>query len=556
MLNHLKNVYLIFLKETRYELFIIISLVILISGTDLLIIGMLYNFLYTVSGTTDNLNTLMFGDWNISIYHKGVSIITLMIILAGMKLIYLSKAIRYSQNQRAKISGILTRIYTNSFSNADPKFNKKEIVTLSISEVDLIISTIFYPAFQVLASMTTSLIIVSFLFFTNPYLTLLVIFVALLFYISIFKYTSSSTDKLTKNRDQENSLRHVAMLDYAQHLREIIVENRAAEEFNVINRHTTAMSNYLASILYRAQMTRFILEPLVFVSLILLLLDVYTRPESDQQALLSQAGIFIYAVFKILPAAQSMYQTLIQFKIGAPTLTRIIDIYLSTRSYLTDEPREIPSVFTSKITKLITTNLSLTVGDIQNKTHIVYPDLCFKTGNVNFLKGPSGSGKTSYFDYLLGFITADQGTTTIVREDGQKTGCENIRADVAYVPQFPQLKGANMATVLGCNDTQLTDARHLMERLGLDAHVHLLETNNETVNFSDNFSGGEIQRLCLARAILRGKKIYLLDEVTSALDDVNQQRVMQVLSELSDSALIIMISHENSNTTVGREVML
>ncbi len=556
MITYFQKIFSLFLNKNNFELSVILSSIVFISCLDLLIIGMLYNFLLMITGSAISQSTIILPEWRLSIYHQGIILMVLISTLGLIKLIYLWYIIKFAQSQRVKISSMLLRIYTNSFGKGDPKFNKQEIVKLSISEVDLIVSTIFYPACQVLANITTSLLLVSFLLIKNPAITLLIIVFASVFYALVYKITSARTDKLTKKRDRENTFRHSAILNYAQHLREIIIENRMKPESDKIQLHTAKMSDHLSNILNRSQMTRYIIEPLVFLSLISVLLLIYFDISENRQVLLSQAGIFVYAIMKILPAAQAIYQTLIQFKIGAPTLNKIITIYETAQAYLQDYQSNTPIKNKTTIVELITSDLKLQIGEGGKKVMISYPKMHFSIGHINLIKGPSGSGKSSYFDYLLGFLTPKSGIIKITDNTGNPMICENVRSEVAYVPQFPQLIGGNLMEMLGCKRSSINDAEDLLEKLGLEKYIDLLHKNEGITNFSDKFSGGEIQRLCLARGILRQKSIYLLDEVTSALDQSNQEKVLNILNDLSKNTLVIMITHKSSADVNCKVTML
>ena len=66
------------------------------------------------------------------------------------------------------------------------------------------------------------------------------------------------------------------------------------------------------------------------------------------------------------------------------------------------------------------------------------------------------------------------------------------------------------------------------------------------MNYQFNFSGGECQRLALARVLLRKPRLLLLDEATSSLDTENEQQIMQVIGKLKSSMTIIFVTHRTS----------
>ena len=160
-------------------------------------------------------------------------------------------------------------------------------------------------------------------------------------------------------------------------------------------------------------------------------------------------------------------------------------------------------------------------------------NLCLWQGETVVLQGVSGSGKSSLLNLIAGVLQPSSGT---VRVD---------RASVAYVPQDAALLDDSIRNNLLFGLTSKSDAelmhaldvanlRELVaaQPLGLDAGV------------GDNgvlFSGGQRQRLGLARAILRGAKVLLLDEATSALDEENESRVLANLS--ASGVAVLLVTH-------------
>ncbi|MBK7488883.1 MAG: ATP-binding cassette domain-containing protein [Bacteroidales bacterium] len=92
------------------------------------------------------------------------------------------------------------------------------------------------------------------------------------------------------------------------------------------------------------------------------------------------------------------------------------------------------------------------------------------------------------------------------------------------------------------------NAAHLVKRFrkGLDAFV---------VNWHTSFSGGECQRLALARVLLRKPSVLLLDEATSSLDAENEATVMEVLARLKDRVTIVFVTHRESVTRWFDEII-
>ncbi len=169
-------------------------------------------------------------------------------------------------------------------------------------------------------------------------------------------------------------------------------------------------------------------------------------------------------------------------------------------------------------------------------------------GSVTVLQGASGSGKSSLFSALGGLITPSAGELWVggrridQMHDRQRT--ELRRRDVALVFQaynlFPTLTAAgNVAYSLRGLDTRERDHRvaAALERVGM--------SHRATVR-PDRLSGGEQQRVAVARALAQEPQVLLADEPTGALDTGNAENIMEILREYADrrEATVFVISHD------------
>lgn len=164
-------------------------------------------------------------------------------------------------------------------------------------------------------------------------------------------------------------------------------------------------------------------------------------------------------------------------------------------------------------------------------------------GEKAVLIGPSGCGKTSLMMTIPGLVPLDEGRITV---DGVRLAADSIceiRSKIAHIGQEPELAAETMGEALMLPFTfranrglKPDDDRvdQLLDRLQLSRDI--LEKRCAVV------SGGEKQRLVIARALLMEKTIFLTDEVTSALDKENHQKVVDLL--LGDPSLTILsVSH-------------
>lgn len=171
------------------------------------------------------------------------------------------------------------------------------------------------------------------------------------------------------------------------------------------------------------------------------------------------------------------------------------------------------------------TNLSITRRDGYAPNNLSFTA---KPGETVHLNTPSASGKSTTFAALLGFVSPSEGRIQVGGRDLSEVDIEAWRARVAWVPQSPKFAGGTVEDELG--DSEIAD------RLNLS---HLLHRP------ISQLSVGERQRVAVARALLRGADILLLDEPTAHQDPANAARVQAAIADTG--AAVILASHRTTD---------
>lgn len=176
-------------------------------------------------------------------------------------------------------------------------------------------------------------------------------------------------------------------------------------------------------------------------------------------------------------------------------------------------------------------------------------DLTIAAGSVVCISGPSGSGKSSLADILSGLISPDDGQVLV---DGQPLeGASRVawRSRVAYVEQIPYLFDGTIADNLRWGLAHEDDAAlwHALKLASASFVAALPEGLATRVGEQGRqFSGGERQRLALARALLRRPDLLILDEITSALDSGNEAAVIESIAALKGSCTVLILGHRST----------
>lgn len=171
-------------------------------------------------------------------------------------------------------------------------------------------------------------------------------------------------------------------------------------------------------------------------------------------------------------------------------------------------------------------------------------------GEVVAVMGPSGSGKSTLLHCLAGIITPDSGSITYAgRELSTMSDAERSalrRSEFGFVFQFGQLVPEltcveNVALPMRLNGTR----RKTAERTALE-WMERLEVDDIGAKRPGEVSGGQGQRVAVARALAASPKVIFADEPTGALDSLNGERVMQLLTDAARSShvAVVLVTHE------------
>lgn len=188
-------------------------------------------------------------------------------------------------------------------------------------------------------------------------------------------------------------------------------------------------------------------------------------------------------------------------------------------------------------------------------------DLTIRAGSLIGIAGPSGAGKTTFADLLVGLYRPQSGRITVGDGPGLDLPAARVWRDrLSYVSQDPFLRNDTVRANLlwarpEATEQELSDA---LTTAGADVVVARLPDGLDTVvgERGGLISGGERQRLAIARALLRQPGLLILDEATNAIDVAGERALLARLAALRPALTVVMIAHRLESLSLCDEVII
>lgn len=334
-------------------------------------------------------------------------------------------------------------------------------------------------------------------------------------------------------------------------IREVVEGIKTIKVFSKINFYNSIHSNNISeNQKYKFQidifnnLPKFLLE-LIFVILIFSFFTFNFFSGKGLMDFLPTLGLFAGVALRIMPGLNKFILHIQLFRNSLPSLYEIKEDYESFQKKVPSRSNDKKINFNHSI---LLDNISLSYSQEQVLTNIT---ININKASIVGLVGESGSGKSSILNILLGLVKPSKGSILIDKKKIEKDKLE-LSSIFSYVPQTTFISETSIREnlTLDCNQNQKFSDQIICDTL---KKVNLLEKINSLPKKLETkmgergifFSGGELQRLAIARCLLYNKKIIILDEPTSSIDKINEAVIKKTLNVLKKSGITIIIVEHN-----------
>lgn len=553
----IKSVFKVFDGKQKRKLAGMAFLILINSGVSLLGVGVLTPFIQAVMDPQQLLeNKVVRAAYDFFGMESSVQLITMLAVL--IMLVYILKNVfiifmnnmqyRFSYYGKRDMQNRMMKYYISKDYTFFLHHNSAELMRDINTDPEM-----FYAAvlnmLQLASEVCVSGILVVFLLVKDPLLTC---GVALAMAVMVFLFMKKLRRTLARFGDERRKY-NANILQCMQQafggIKEIKIANREQyfeSEFykqNGLYTYVIKQNAFLSSI------PKPTMEALCIVGLMAAIVVRMNIGDTDPTQFVETLAVFAAAAFALLPSANKMSEYLGSIIHNGVVIHRIGEEYAAIRDIDFEEEKETAYPEISLEKEICAEDMTFAYPDTEEAVlshiNVTIP----KNKSVAFI-GPSGAGKTTMVDVILGVLHPQEGRITVDGRDIRES-YRGWHDKIGYIPQTIYMLDDTIRNNIAFGQTEdIRDADiwAALKQAQLDGFVASLEDGLDTMigEAGVRISGGQRQRLGIARALYRKPEVLVLDEATSALDTETEAAVMEAIDHLQGKMTMLIIAHRLS----------
>lgn len=320
-------------------------------------------------------------------------------------------------------------------------------------------------------------------------------------------------------------------------IKEVILSSSQSFFVKEFNSHYSKLNNSLVFNNFFAQSPKLVIETLS----ILLFLCFYYYSFIQGKSLIELTGLIGVLAFgaqKLLPSFQVIYQNWSNITSNKQSVIEILKILKNSKK---------EQIIKKSLSFQKDINLTLKSFGYEKEKILKNINLKIEKGSKIGILGPSGGGKSTLINLLVGLITEFDGDIKVDGVKINKTTINSWRNQIAYVPQNVFLFDASLKSNITFGNKRDSDVEEILTKVKLNSFVNGRDINEiELGERSSKISGGEKQRIALARALYKKTSVIVFDEATNALDKKTETEIFKIIYQL-DNITMFIITHDVQN---------
>ncbi len=473
-----------------------------------------------------------------------ISVLAIFVLIMGLNAyIYRLQSIRIAHIEYGYTMHLRKQLYAAITSSKWLFFSKKrssDFAHALTNEIDRVgIGT--YDLLNLITNVAVILIYLLFALKISLEITLLTFLVGISILLLLKRKTNLAQIKGEKiSKEVKNFYSTILQhLDGMKTIKSYHMEDQNIHEFKKLN-HELKRS-YVDTVKNYADVTFSFsfFSTLILSVVVIILIDVLAVPTASLL-------ILIFLFIRMIPKFSTVQQNYQYFINMLPSFANVMEIKEKCEKESEIEPIKHGKIKMHNEIRL--KNISFNYEDRENTIEDI--SLVIPAGKTTAIVGPSGAGKSTIADMIMGLITPSDGCIMIDTETLRQDNVLNWRNQIGYVAQEPFLFHdtirANLLAVFP--EANESDIKNALKMAAAEKFISKLPEGLETVvgDRGVKLSGGEKQRIALARALLSNPTLLILDEATSNLDSENEGLIQNSIEKLQGKITILIIAHRLS----------
>jgi ABC-type bacteriocin/lantibiotic exporter with double-glycine peptidase domain len=340
---------------------------------------------------------------------------------------------------------------------------------------------------------------------------------------------------------QENSIKFLQ--EGMRGIKELRIYNLEKNFLDYFKFHTKKYLKIEENINFISIVPKYYIELLGVISFVVVFGILFSNNYQYSEIILI-LGVFAASALKILPSINKVINSIVKIKYSYSSVNLIYN-EINLQKYFHQ----------NKINNKLTFKKNLTLHKVFFK-HENNQSFLFRNINLNIplnrvigVFGESGSGKTTLIDLIIGFLKPNKGAIRVDKKNINNY-LRSWQNNIGYVQQFSYFIEDSIKNniTLGLKNESLDINRinECLKIVALDKIIERLPNNIETriSELGNNFSGGQRQRLSIARALYKDPSILVLDEATNSLDDKSENIIIKNIIKSKKKRTIIIVTHK------------
>jgi ATP-binding cassette subfamily C protein len=340
--------------------------------------------------------------------------------------------------------------------------------------------------------------------------------------------------------------------------RELYVRNRMDLYAEMLDSNRQEMAKTNAATALLPNISKYTIEAAVVIGTLLIAATQFAL--KDANAAITGMAVYLAAASRVAPSALRIQQGFLTIKnyLGSAqiSLTLIDTFAINSTSFLKEETIQKNEVFEGKIS---VKNVDFIYSDAKEKT-LANISAEITQGEMLAVVGASGMGKSTFIDLILGVVSPTKGEIKVSNRKPQQV-VQIWPGSMAYVPQnISIINGTIKENILiGFTENEISE-KQLQSAIAsaqLDEFISSLPSKENTLISENglNLSGGQKQKIGIARALVTAPELLILDEATSSLDSKSESEIMKVINNLRDKVTLIIVAHRLSTVKDADQII-